>query len=257
MLVYFADELCLQGAITCLAQLVQFFLAQSIALPLACGALVATYVEIGVREYCAQFGDNVLGKLNSLGVGHVEHVGTDTAVYPHLGSIARVARELWVCSQCGNEMSGHIDLGQHVNVALGSVTHNIPHLLLCVVEGAILAVGLRALACPIYLAVLLNLGYGSVVAAAALGTLGCEQRILLYLGTPTLVVGKVPMKHIHFVNGHKIYHFLHLLNGEEMAAHVEHKATIAKAGLILDACNGECIRNTLFACLSKNDIGRQ
>ena len=61
-----------------------------------------------------------------------------------------------------------------------------------------------------------------------LGQLG----IFLYFDAPTLVVGKVHVKAVDVVQGQDVDKRLHFFEGEEMASHVEHRAAIAKAGLV-------------------------
>ena len=134
-----------------------------------------------------------------------------------------------------HEVSGHVHLGKHIDMTLSGITHHLAHLLLGIVEGAILAARLGTFASPIHLSVLLDTSDGSVIAALALGTDGGELRILLDFGTPALVVGQVPVEDVHLVDGHQVDHLLYLLDGEEMAAHVEHKAAVCKAWLVLDA----------------------
>ena len=137
-----------------------------------------------------------------------------------------MARELGIGMECGNEVSGHIHLGQNIDMAFGSITHHVLHLFLGVVERTVWTVCLCTFACPVHLSVLLNLGDRSVITATALSTFAREQGILLYLGTPSLVVGQMPMEYVHLVYCHQIQHFLYLLHGEEMTAYIKHETTV-------------------------------
>ena len=206
-------------------------------------------MEIRVRENGTQFCYDVLCKLYGLGIGNIKDIGTDASVYPHLRSAVGMATVLRVCCQCGNEMSGHVHLGKDIDMSFGCVTDNVLHLLLGIVERSVLAVGLCTLAGPVCLAVLYNLGDGSIVTAFAFCTGGGEQRILLYLGSPALVIGQMPVEHVHLVDGHQVKHLLYLLHGEEMTANVKHEATVGKARFVLYAGNGQRIGNARLALL--------
>ena len=82
----------------------------------------------------------------------------------------------------------------------------------------------------------LNLGDRGIITTTTLGTNGGEQGVLLNLGTPSLVICKMPVEHIHLIDGHEINHLLHLFDGEKMTAHVKHETTVRKAWLILNPC---------------------
>ena len=68
-----------------------------------------------------------------------------------------------------------------------------------------------------------------------LGQLG----IFLYFDAPTLVVGKVHVKAVDVVQGQDVDKRLHFFEGEEVASHVEHRTTIAKAWLVGDGYAGK------------------
>ena len=257
MRVDLTDKLGLQSAVAALTQLLELLLTEGVRLPLSGRALVATDVEVGIGEDIAQLGDDVLGKLHGLGIGHVEHIRADATIDPHLRGVVGVTTVLGIGMHSSHEVSGHVHLGQYVDMTLSGIAYHLSHLLLGIVEGAILATRLRTFASPIHLPVLLDTSDGSVIATLTLGTDGGEQRILLDLGTPSLVVGQVPVEDVHLVDSHQVDHLLHLLNGKEMAAHVEHKATVCKAWLILDARHGQGIHRTFIARLTQYHVGRK
>ena len=68
------DEMGLQLAIARQAELLILLLAEVVVLPLRGGALVATHVDIGIREDVAKLVEDILGKLHRLWVGHIEHI---------------------------------------------------------------------------------------------------------------------------------------------------------------------------------------
>ena len=214
-------------------------------------------MEVWIGEDGTQLGDDVLGKLHGLGIGHVEHILADTAVYPYLGGTVGVAAVFGIGMQSSNKVTWHVHLGQNVYVALGGIAHDVLHLLLGVVEGTVFAICLCTGTCPIGVAVLLNLGDRGIVTATALGTDGGEERILLNLGTPALVVGQVPVEDVHLVDGHQVYHLLDFVYGKEVAADVQHKATVGKTGLVIDSCHGKRIGDASLAGLAQYHIGRQ
>ena len=71
-----------------------------------------------------------------------------------------------------------------------------------------------------------------------------EQRILVNLDAPAVVVGEVEMELVELVQGHHIQVFLHLVNIEEMAAHIQMAASPLETRVVgdFDSWNGYCHR---------------
>ena len=63
---------------------------------------------------------------------------------------------------------------------------------------------------------------------------GCQLRILWYLHTPPLVVGKMPVKAVHLVKCHDVKDTHYFVFVEEVACHIEHKTTMVKGGRIVN-----------------------
>ena len=243
---HFLDEVALQLAIVGQSQFPVFGLTFCVALPLRGGAFVAADVEVVVREEGNEFGKNVLGKLHSGGVGHVEHVGGNAAVDPHRGSGLGVAAIFGVRSHGGNEVTGHIHLGNYLDVAFLGISHHVLNLLLGVEVRAVNLIG------PI----------GAVLEVGDIGVRcrcadGGELWILLDLHAPALVVGEVPVEAVHFVIRHHVEHALHLFHGEEVAGHVEHETAIGKARLVLNGDAGQGVLGDGGVLLAGHDIGGQ
>mmetsp|Transcript_80693 Transcript_80693/g.261538 ORF Transcript_80693/g.261538 Transcript_80693/m.261538 type:complete len:345 (-) Transcript_80693:181-1215(-) len=114
--------------------------------------------------------------------------------------------ELRIGGQSRRDMSRHVNLRHHLDVALLRVRHDVTNLLL--------GVGLPA--------------------AEALRTDLRELRVAVHWQPPTLVVGEVPMEAVELEGGHGVKQELHLLRPEEVPAHVELETTPLEARRILD-----------------------
>ena len=201
------------------AQSVNAGLAFGALVPPHLGALIATDVNILIGEEGHNLLQHILGELHRLVVTHTQQVLRHTPDGPHLIGATRTS-QLGVGSQCSHHMAGHINLRDDVDVSLGSVGHHLPNLLLRVET---------------------PLSIGHTVPHARIATNnrltagGChrgQQGVLLNLNTPTLVIGQVPMKSVHIVQGEHINVFLHKLHPIEVARHIEVQTSVAKQGFI-------------------------
>ena len=198
-------------------------LALGVVLPGRGGRLVTADVEHLAGEQRCDFRKDVLGELNGALVGHVEHVGADTAGGPHAVRAAGVTAELGIGSHGGSQVAGHLDLGHNGDVERLGVGHHVLDFLLRVEVGSVLLVG------PV-LAVL-EVGVPRV---AARGGHGGQFGVLLHLDAPALVVRQVPVEMVHLVVGHQAEHLLDFIDREEVAAHVEHEASVGEARRVVD-----------------------
>ena len=85
-------------------------------------------------------------------------------------------------------MAGKLNLRYNLDVALGCICYNLAALLLCVEVGAV------RLACVV--AAIYAVGNPVVVACSADTR---QKRVFLYLDTPALVIGQVPVEAVHLV----------------------------------------------------------
>ena len=187
-------------------------------LPAGLGTLVATYVDIFGGEHVDDLGKHVGNKLQRGVVASAEHIVRHAPHLPHLVRTAR-APQLGVGGQRGLHVSGKVNLGDHGDVALGSIGHDVATLVLSVEVGA---VG--------------DAVVGSAVAPddglCTLGTDGVELGVFLQLKAPALVVGEVPVEAVHIVKRKHVDEALHGVDRKEVARHVEVGTTVAEAGIV-------------------------
>ena len=106
-------------------------------------------------------------------------------------------------------------------MTLGGIVDDVLHLLL----GVIGLVG----------HVVIHTGEETLDFASAVGAPGRELGVALELDAPALVVGEVPVKHVHLVQCQPVDVFLDIGHREEVAHHVEQHAAVAEAGSVVDA----------------------
>ena len=218
-----------------------------IAFPSRGGAFVAADMDGLVGEDVHQFAEDVLGKLHRLGIGHVENVARDTARGPDGVRAVGVATELRIGSHGRNEVARHINLGDNLDVTLLGIGHHVAQFVLRVEVGAV------GLVEPVLRAGV-HVGKHDIGRNAAdRGQFG----VFLDFHAPSLVVAEVPVEAVHLIIGHNIEHALHLINGEEVAAHVKHKTAIAKARRIVDADQRKGILGDSRIGLASHDVGGQ
>ena len=182
-------------------------------------ALVAADVDVLRREQVDDFVQHIADELHSAVVAHAKHLVAYAPLRPHVVRTARAA-QMRIGSQCGAHVSRHINFGNHLDVALGSVANHVAHLLLGVESAVRHAVPFARIATD----------DGLCAHRTHLG----EARIFLDFDAPTLVVGQVPVEGVHIVQCQHIDELLHLIDTVEMAADVEHHAAIGKSGSVGD-----------------------
>src|ERR1700734_174070 len=112
-------------------------------------------------------------------------------------------------------MSRHLYFRDDRYISIGGVLYNIPDLFL----GIITAVPGIIVAFPRMMT-----NNSSIPAATFL----CKQRVLFYFNTPTLILRKVPVEIVHFVEGYKIDIFFDKINLKKMPAAIQHKTPVFK-----------------------------
>ena len=63
-------------------------------------------------------------------------------------------------------------------------------------------------------------------------TNGSKLWIFFYLDPPTLVIRKMPVEIIHFMQGDIVDVFFYIINREKVAAYIEMKTAISEAGVV-------------------------
>ena len=100
-------------------------------------------------------------------------------------------------------MAGHVDFGDHGDVALLSVLHNLARLLL----GVETAVGNAVV----------EVGVSAKDGTRTLRTDGGELGIFLNLYAPTLIVGQMPVEDVHVVHSQQVDELLDEAHTPEVA----------------------------------------
>ena len=120
-------------------------------------------------------------------------------------------------------MSRHIDFRDDRDMAFGGIVDDIANLVLCIEA-------------PVFLSVICS-GVMADHGFLAFRSDLCQFRIFLDLDTPTLVIGQMPVERILVVQGKDIEIRFYRIHGEEMAADIQHHASIGKTGIVID---GSC-----------------
>ena len=154
-----------------------------------------------------------------VGIAHTEHIVADAPPADDVVGTTRAA-QLRIGSQSALHMAGHLDLGNHLDVAFGGIAHDFEGLLL----GEVAGIGDGIVRTEVT----------SDHRALANGTDGSELGILLDFDAPALVVGEMPVEGVHVVESKHVDVGLDAVDGEEVAAHVEVHATIGKARRVGD-----------------------
>ena len=111
-------------------------------------------------------------------------------------------------------MAGHVYLGNDVDIAVGSILHHLAYLLLGVVTAVALTV--------------VDVRIAPHSSARTPGTHLGEAGILLNLDAPALVVGEMPVKAVHVVQGQQVDVLLDEIDREEVSGAVQVHAPVTK-----------------------------
>ena len=116
-------------------------------------------------------------------------------------------------------MSRKVYLRDDGDAQFVGIGYDVPHLVLCVEAAITDIIGRTAIV--------------SYHSSASVCSYFGEARIFLYLGTPALVLGKVPVEAVELEGSHHVEHFLYLVGAEEMPSAIQVHASIGKARLVL------------------------
>ena len=141
----------------------------------------------------------------------------------HLIGTAGTA-QLGIAGQRCQHVSRHVDLGNHGDVALLGIGHDVARLLLCVVAAV------RRL--------VVQVGIGAHHGARSLRADGGELGIAFDLDAPALIVGQVPVKHVHVVQRQQVDEFLDEVHPPEVSRAVQVHAAIAESWCVGDHGSG-------------------
>ena len=160
---------------------------------------------------------HVLAESINLLVAEAEHVQIDAPSVSHLVRTSR-ASELGIGGESSLHVSRHVNLGDDGDVSLACVLHDFASLILSV-ESAVFSL-------------VVHHRVESDDGARTLRSNARKTRILLYLDSPSLIVGEMPVKDVHVMHSHEVKIFLDEVHGEEVARAVEHHAAITEAWLV-------------------------
>ena len=214
----------MQFANIAVSHLLHQSLALVIVLPCACRCLVTSNMYLAVWEHLYHLVEHILDKLYCLWIGNIQHVAEYASVYLYAVCTVGVAAELGICCAHCTRVSGEFHLGNNLDMTLGCISHNIAALLLGIEIWAV---------CLVY--VITTVYRVNTPRIVAHRTNSCQSWIFLDLETPSLVISKVPVKAVHLVICHYIYHAFDLLDSEIVTAHIEHETTVFKAWSINNA----------------------
>ena len=236
----------LQLAIRRELQALVHLLALLVVLPCRGGAFVTADVDVLRGENVHQFVENVLHKAHGFGVGHVEHVGEHPTPRFHAVRAARIAGELRVGGHGSREVAGHVDLGNHLDVAFGGVGDDVFQLSTRVEVGTVGTI--RPVSAVLH---------GGDVGVGRHGTDRGQPRIFFHFPTPTLVFGEVEVELIEFVHRHEVEHAFDLVDAEKVAGYVEHEAAVGEARAVCDSQAGQFIARDGHIVHTGGDTGGQ
>ena len=181
--------------------------------------LVATDMDILRRKYLDNLTDDILDKGIVALLRNTPRIAQVTTT-PRLLIGGVVTEDVGADLRQSTTMAREIYLGYHLDIALGSVGHDITQLLVGVVAAPPLIE--LAVARP-------HLRIATTEAAFE-----SELGVRLYLDTPTLIVGEMKVELIEFVHRHKVDISFHALNRYKGTSHIEVRTSILKARCILN-----------------------
>ena len=192
------------------------------ALPAHLWALVTTDMNIFAREQRADLTEHILQKLQCAFLTDAEYILGDTPPATHFIRSTRTS-QLRIGRQSRKHVTRKVDLRNHLYASCRSIIQDLLHLLMRVphpltVRSTIIA---------------FLVGPASYYGLPSDSTFLSQFGIFLYLDSPALVIGKMPMEGIEFMKGHQVKISLHLLHIEEMAGHIQMQSPVGKPRLVL------------------------
>ena len=175
-------------------------------------------------EEVADLVEHVLDKLIGLGIAATEDVAVHAPVVAHLVGTAGAA-QFGIGGKCCQHVAGHVYLGDDGDIAVGSILHDVAHLLL----------GIEATIAHVVVYIGVASHGGTAAPCAHLGQTG----IFLDFDVPSLVFGEMPVEAVHVVQRQHINILLDKVGREEVARAVEVHAAIGEAGCVVDDHGGQ------------------
>ena len=179
------------------------FLNFRVRVPLLAVNLVAPNVKVSIGKELGHFRNELFQKLVTR-LSRGIHDRIDPSSFQRVG--AGTAGEFGIPQVPRPRVAGHIELRHHADAAIMRVGNEVANLSLRIKH----AIGSR------------------------LGELGK----LLALDAESLVIGKMPVQHVHFYRSHAVNVALKHVERDEVAADVDQQAAPGKARLVLDGDRG-------------------
>ena len=178
--------------------------------------LVTSYMYVLSREHVNDFKEHIFQEPEGLLLAGAHDVRRDTPSAPHIILFAGAA-QLRICSDCCKHVGRYINLRYDSNTQRGGISYNFPYLFLCIVS---------AMRDAVILHVIPSLAYGGLFSHR---TDLYKLRIFLYLDSPSLIIGKMPVECVHLVDSHHVKVLLHLIHAIEMPCHVKVHSPVGKS----------------------------
>ena len=194
-------EVSLQVLIVFHAVSMNEFLNLRIRVPLLAVDFVAADVEVRVGKKLRHFGDELFQKLVSR---FARGIHDRIAVFERVG--AGAAGEFGISEEPRSAVAGNVELGHDANPAIVRVGDQVANFCLRV--------------------------------ELSVGALARELGKYFAFGAKTLVVGEMPVQHVHLYRSHCVEIALEYIEWNEVAADVDQRAAPGKAGLIFDRYGG-------------------
>ena len=187
-------------------------------LPAYFRTFVSANMNVFRREQFGDFGQHILKEYHCLLLACAEHIVRHSPSSPDFVR-ASGAAELRICSEGGKHVARKVDFRDDGYAFLCGIFYHGLYLVL----GVVSAVRDIVISVPVL----------PDDSAFAYRTLFGQFRIPLNLHSPSLVVGEMPVEHIHLVYCHHVKDFLDFRNIEEMSCYIEMLTPVCKSRRVL------------------------
>ena len=221
-------KVALQGFCVCQVFAADACLAQGAFSPMGLACLVTSQMDIAGREEGHHFIQYVLQEGIRLIIAGAEDdigiVSSQTGQYPD-EVLHRGAGILRIRGQGGVGVGRYVNFGDDLNLTFGGMADDFLHVFLRVksADGGRFA---RLWIAPF--------GESKVTAIHAPRTHFGQAGIFLDFQAPAVIVGQMQVQAVDFQQGDAVYQAKHVFLGQEIAGHVQHIASVAEAGFVLD-----------------------
>ena len=200
-----------------------FSLAVRARLPAYLRAFVTADMDVFGREEFAHFCKDILEEEHCLLFSGTENVVCDTPSAPDFIWAACTAIFRICCEGC-KHMSRKVDFRNNGDAFRCRICNNLLYILLRIPAAL-------AVACVVVFASLEQVTDEGLVSDRADF---CQARVFLYFKSPALVICKMPMKGVEFVDFHDVKISLYLILVEEVARHIHMHASVSESRSIID-----------------------